>query len=419
MCLPVSRLFWVSSLAYPNLLGTKGYVVVVVVVVVWVAEGFVAPGESMYPEDVGFGYLDELRDRFLLQTDPKFPDRKRYVMHDLIHDMALSFSADECLVMQDSRNQNKSSIHNTVRHMSVEVDGESLARMGYIQHLDKLHSLRFGIRLDVEITWLQSAFQHSIFEPLKGCKLVKLPESICELNSIRYLDISHSSVQELPKKLWCLYGLQVLDASRSSLKIIHQDVTKLINLRHLALPAEASKILSRVKGLGNLSCLRNLSDFRVAKENGRGIGELKFMNRLNGTLAIRSLVCVGSEEEAAEARLADKQYIKELVLHWRQIYTYSLIPSENGVLERLCPHSRIECLKILGFGGDRFPSWFKQEDLPTLRSLEIYDCGSLQRLSTQTGLTGGDGTQHASSSISRSNGIAPFAFTRLTTLRVY
>jgi hypothetical protein len=30
MCIPVSRLFWISSLAYPNLLGTKGYVVVVV-----------------------------------------------------------------------------------------------------------------------------------------------------------------------------------------------------------------------------------------------------------------------------------------------------------------------------------------------------------------------------------------------------
>jgi hypothetical protein len=34
MCLPVSRLFWVSSLAYPNLLGTKGYIVVVVAAVV-------------------------------------------------------------------------------------------------------------------------------------------------------------------------------------------------------------------------------------------------------------------------------------------------------------------------------------------------------------------------------------------------
>jgi hypothetical protein len=51
MCLSISRLFWVSSLAYPNLLGTKGYVVVVVVVVDsgscwlvapkgWVAEPF-------------------------------------------------------------------------------------------------------------------------------------------------------------------------------------------------------------------------------------------------------------------------------------------------------------------------------------------------------------------------------------------
>jgi hypothetical protein len=34
MCLSISCLFWVLSLAYPNLLGTKGYVVVVVVVVV-------------------------------------------------------------------------------------------------------------------------------------------------------------------------------------------------------------------------------------------------------------------------------------------------------------------------------------------------------------------------------------------------
>jgi hypothetical protein len=40
MCLPVSRLFWVSSLAYPNLLGTKGYVVVVVVVVNWFTMNF-------------------------------------------------------------------------------------------------------------------------------------------------------------------------------------------------------------------------------------------------------------------------------------------------------------------------------------------------------------------------------------------
>jgi hypothetical protein len=39
VCLSISRLFWVLSLAYPNLLGTKRYVVVVVVVVVVVGVG--------------------------------------------------------------------------------------------------------------------------------------------------------------------------------------------------------------------------------------------------------------------------------------------------------------------------------------------------------------------------------------------
>ncbi|RCV05638.1 hypothetical protein SETIT_1G098800v2 [Setaria italica] len=394
------------------------------IVDIWVAQGFVAPGGSIRPEDVGITYLDELRNRFLFQTDPMFPNKTRYVMHDLIHDMAVSFSMDECLVMQDLRNQNKSRMQNTVRHMSIEVDGESLSRMGDIQHLNKLHSLRFGIRFDVEITWFNQ-LSNILFLSLKGCKLVKLPDSICELNSLRYLDISHSNVQELPEKLWCLYSLQVFDASRSRLKKIHQDVTKLINLRQLVLPAEASRALSRVSGLGNLSCLRRLSNFIVAKKNGRGIGELKFMNQLSGKLSIRYLYTVRSEEEALEARLVEKQYLKELVLHFRDFGPILPCSTENGVLEGLRPHSRIECLKVHGFCGDRFPSWFKPEDLPTLITLELSECWHISSRipffadGTQVGLRGDDGTQHAAGSISRSNGIAPFAFSRLTDLRVY
>nr|TKW11811.1 hypothetical protein SEVIR_6G256766v2 [Setaria viridis] len=385
-------------------------------------EGFVAPGGSIRPEDVGITYLEELRNRFLFQTDPKFPNR--YVMHDLIHDMAVSFSMDECLVMQDLRNQNKSRMQNTVRHMSIEVDGESLTRMGDIQHLNKLHSLRFGIGFHVEITWFNQ-LSNILFLSLKGCKLVKLPDSICELNSLRYLDISDSNVEELPGKLWCLYSLQVLDARGSNLKEIHRDVTKLINLRQLALPPRASKALSTVSGLGNLSCLRNLIEFRVSTENGRGIGELKFMNQLSGMLSIKSLTYVGSEEEAAEARLVEKQYLKNLILQFRPYYASSAC-SDNGVLEGLRPHSIIEFLKVNGFCGDRFPSWFKPEDLPNLRGLDLGYCGHIESLSipcfadgTQVGLRGDDGTQHAAGSISRSNGIAPFAFSRLTDLRVF
>jgi hypothetical protein len=308
--------------------------------------------------------------------------------------------------------------------MSIEVDGESLTRMGDIQLLNKLPSLRFGIRFNVEITWFNQ-LSNVLFLSLKGCHLAKLPESICELNSLRYLDVSQSCVQEIPSKFFCLYNLQVLDASRSSLKTIHQDVTKLINLRQLALPSEASQTLSRIRGLGNLCCLRNLREFRVATKKWRGIGELKFMNQLNGRLSIRNLSSVTSEEEAAKARLVEKQYLKELVLHYRQTYA-DLARSDNGVLEGLRPHSRLECLKVSGFCGDRFPSWFKPEDLPTLITLELSQCWHIESLpipcyadGTQVCLRGDYGTQHAASSVSRSNGIASFAFTRLTALRVY
>ncbi|KAF8677131.1 hypothetical protein HU200_046598 [Digitaria exilis] len=177
------------------------------IVDIWVAEGFVEPGGSMGSEDVGMTYLDELRNIFLFQTDPKFPNGTRYVMHDLIHDMAVSFSTDECLVMQDLRNQNKSRMHDTVCHMSIEVDCESLTRIGNILHLDKLHSLSFGFRFSVKFTWF-SQLSNILFLSLKGCMLVKLPESICELGSLRYLDISYSNIKDLPQKLCWLYSLQ-------------------------------------------------------------------------------------------------------------------------------------------------------------------------------------------------------------------
>uniref|UniRef100_A0A0E0E0B2 R13L1/DRL21-like LRR repeat region domain-containing protein n=1 Tax=Oryza meridionalis TaxID=40149 RepID=A0A0E0E0B2_9ORYZ len=315
-----------------------------------------------------------------------------------------------------------------VRHMSVEVADESLmSGMRGIQDLNKLHSLRFGIKLNVEITWFNQ-LSNILYLNLKGCKLVKLPESMGELNSLRYLDISGSSVQELPEKFCCLYSLQVVDASRPSLKAISPDVIKLINLRRLALPAGCSPKLSEISRLGNLSRLQNLKRFTVGTGDGRKVGELRGMNQLSGTLTISSICNVKNEEEAAEASLVEKQYLQELVLLWREHGTWKVKSSENGVVEALRPPPRIERLKVQGFGGDSFsPSWFRPESLSTLRSLELFNYRCLRTISipslapvqwlmlTEAGIkavpilggsTGGERTQHTSSSSSSSNGTA-------------
>ncbi|CAL4996482.1 unnamed protein product [Urochloa decumbens] len=370
------------------------------IVNIWVAEGFVAPLGSMHLEDVGIRYLDELRSRCLFQTDPKFPNKDRYVMHDLIHDTAQYVSIHECFSVKDL-----SGMTNKPRHMSVEVDGKSLSTMANIQNLNKLRSLRFGTKLDIQITWF-SHLSNILFLSLEGCKLKCLPQSICELNSLRYLDISKSDIEQLPAKLWCLCSLQVVDASNSCLRTVHQDVTKLINLRQLALPAKASIALSKVHGLGKLSCLRNLSYFTVGSPKG-AIGELKGMNQLRGTLCIKSVYMVKSKEEAAEARLVDKKFLEALDLNWeRGTRNVERRPIENEVIEGLCPNERIECIKLHGFGGDRLPGWFNPKHLQNLRSLELSHCVYVETLSVPHFAGGAQG--------GCSNDIVSRAFTHLT-----
>jgi hypothetical protein len=236
----------------------------------WASHGFVAPAGSMRLEDVGSRYLDDLSSWFLLQADHRFPGLSRYVMHDLIHDMTQSVSVGECFLLQGLRRMPQ-----TVRHMSVDVGDAALSKMPTShENLNKLRSLRFGTKFEVEISWFNQ-LSNILFLSLKGCKLVKLPESLCVLNRLRYLDISHSSIQEFPEKFWCLYNLQVVDDSRTRLQTIHEGVTKLVNLRRLALPVKSSHELSKISGIGSLSCLRNLSYFRDGKVSGRKIGELK------------------------------------------------------------------------------------------------------------------------------------------------
>ncbi|CAL5086374.1 unnamed protein product [Urochloa decumbens] len=361
------------------------------IVDIWVAEGFVSPEGNMRPEDVGIRYLDNLRSRFLLETDPNFPDK--YVVHDLIHDMAKSVSVDECFSIQElCYLQNRRRMPHTVRHMSIHethsesfrahlVNPEQALKRIDIRHLSKLHSLRIGPRFCNEITWFNQ-LSNILYLNLEGCNFIKLPESIWELNSLRYLDISHCYVQELPKKFWCLYNLQVLDARSCGLHVISDiTITRPMNIR--VLPKIVSGALSEVSGLGNLSYLRNLSKFTVGREYGRRISELKSMNQLSGTLSVTSLYNVQSAEEAAEARLFDKQYLKKLILQWEDGRVFGQPrPGENGVIEGLRPHSRIEHLEFHDFWGDRFSTtWFRSEDLPNLRSLVLNRCLYLKSLS--------------------------------------
>ncbi|XP_044354561.1 uncharacterized protein [Triticum aestivum] len=152
------------------------------------------------------------------------------------------------------------------------------------------------------------------------------------------------------------------------------------------------------------------------------------MNQLSRKLYIRSLVYVESWKEAVEARLVDKQYLKDLSLHWK-VGPCKLRTSHNGVLEGLHPPSSMEHLQIEQFGGDSFPpSWLQPQNLPSLKSMYLVKCDGLERIvlpratpeadalissfdGVLSGSVGADGSQQAST-----NNYACLPFTSLTLL---
>jgi hypothetical protein len=100
-------------------------------------------------------------------------------------------------------------------------------------------------------------------------------------------------------------------AGHDRIKLAVQTLNQLINLR---------RVISlgglEFPNVGKLTRLQELRDFRVKKEHGYELRQLKDLNKLQGKLQIRGLLNVGSKDEAIEASLADKEQLAELVLSW-------------------------------------------------------------------------------------------------------
>nr|CAD1831255.1 unnamed protein product [Ananas comosus var. bracteatus] len=121
---------------------------------------------------------------------------------------------------------------------------------------------------------------------------------------------SSSSGVAMPSSFYRLYYLQVLDVSRSGLPTWSPEgLDKLINLRVLNVHEAFASQIARI---GKLTSLQGLAEFRTSKKNGRKMVELQNMNELQGSLRIKNLENVDSMQEAAEAKLNRKEYIKKL-----------------------------------------------------------------------------------------------------------
>ncbi|KAM5578405.1 hypothetical protein ABKV19_008624 [Rosa sericea] len=251
-------------------------------ILLWMAEDLIPqPKDNKQLEDLGADYFRELLSRSFFQNSSK--SNARYVMHDLISDLARKITGEICFRLEDAQNsyrQIRSSPK--ARHLSY-ISGISDGVQKF-EAFDQVKHLRTFLPFTVSTLpgfrhCLTRKITHDLVPKLpylrvlsfNGYGITDLPKSIGELKSLRYLDVSHAVIKDFPESASTLYNLQTLIVNDCHfLRTLPTNMRNLISLR----PLQNSKLylLERMPAqLGSLTNLQTLNNFLVAESGDSGI----------------------------------------------------------------------------------------------------------------------------------------------------
>ncbi|XP_073013013.1 putative disease resistance protein RGA3 isoform X1 [Typha latifolia] len=348
------------------------------VIQMWMAQGLIRyDSRRKRIEDVGESYFNELLSKSFFQPGAW---SNCYTIHDLLHDLAESVSKDDCFRIESDEFR---TMPTTIRHLYLKTKHLATLKENTLM-LNKLCTLiLYGDRnfppQDADLQDVLIQLRKIRLLDLSNCNIEQCPGNLSSLIHLRYLDLSRNDrLKKVPEELCKIYHLQTLNLDELKLLGVPAGMNKLINLRHLICSAEKE---SMVAGIGKLTCLQELSMFRVQKTPGFQIVQLKYLRELRGCLSIENLDCVGSKEEAKEARLCDKANLDELRLRWYDERNMEADEVENGILEGLRPHPNLKKLVIVGYRGTLSPSWMVlSHSFTNLVRLHLYKCSAWKDL---------------------------------------
>jgi len=351
-------------------------------ITLWMANGFIACKGQMDLHGMGRDIFNELAGRSFFQ-DVKDDGLGNITckLHDLIHDLAQSITSHECISIAGNK---KMQMSETVRHVAFY--GRSLVSAPDDKDL-KARSLRSFLVTHVDDNikpWredLHPYFSRQKYLRALAIKVTKLPESICNLKHLRYLDVSGSFIHKLPESTISLQNLQTLILRNCTvLHMLPKDMKDMKNLKYLDITG-CEELRCMPAGMGQLTCLQKLSMFIVGKHDGHNIGELNRLNFLGGELRIKNLDNIQRLTEARDANLMGKKNLQSLNLSWkREISSNASMERSEEVLCGLQPHSNLKQLCISGYQGIKFPNWMMDLLLPNLVQISVEECCRCERL---------------------------------------
>ncbi|TYI31924.1 hypothetical protein ES332_A04G020900v1 [Gossypium tomentosum] len=330
------------------------------IILLWRAEGFLQSKAKIQGKGLGNQYFQDLVSRSFFQRSGK--DKSRFVMHDLMNDLAQSIAGEICCRLEDDK-QSKFSLR--TRHSAyVSDDGyHSVKKFEAFYQMTSLHTFlpllhgkcRFYLT-NVVVEDLLPRLSCLRVLSLRGCEIFDLPDFFENLKHLRYLNFSSTQINCLPDSLCTLYHLETLILRNcSKLKNLPSKIENLVNLHFLDISG-ADSIERMPSGFDQLAKLQTLSNFVIGEGDGHLIRELKNLSNLRGNFCLSGLENVNGQD-VREAKLNGKLGIDGLELQWGA-------DLENSTRKK---EKKLEQLIIENYGGN-------------LSSLKLRNCKNCKSL---------------------------------------
>lgn len=342
--------------------------------------------QNEHLEDIGQKNLDSLVNHGFFKKCTHQFGYTYYVIHDLLHELAVNVSSYECLSINES-NVRSIQIPLSLRHLSITVDNRVLEDRNSFDYfkvnlsaLDKklkAENLRTLMLFGPHESFVKTF--RALFRKAKALRVILLPDAsysvqellhnhtdLLHLRYLRVYDVCSASNISRFYHL-CVLHTESFDDPSSLLR----DTSNLVNLRHFR--AHSDGFHSSISEVGKMKSLQELKRFEVKRETyGFELQQLGKLLELRGSLAIYNLERVQSKKEADETKLAHINHLHGLTLDWDIDRSDKNPKLEEDILESLKPHSNLRELGIRGHGGATFPTWLGAElSVENLESLSL------------------------------------------------
>ncbi|XP_022743838.1 putative disease resistance protein RGA3 [Durio zibethinus] len=363
------------------------------VVQFWMAHGLLRPSnENEDLEDIGRRYLNDLSSRSFFQDFVKELYFNCFKMHDLLHDLAIAVTKNECCTV----NSLKQNIPQGVRHLCIDnLDFLEENRFELLD-IDKLchvrtfcfKNMKEGPSSESFIKKCLSRFHNLRVLNLEGSSFEVLPRNIGSLKHLRCLDLSgNSNIKKLPNSLCKLQSLETLIINSEGIEELPQDMRYMVSLRVLWISTR-QRVLSE-NGFEHLQSLRilRITECENLEYLFEGIQNLTSLHTLvidecknlislphglKSSTALKHLIIWDCEKLDLNTTLGLEGREKE---DDNQDYLVG-----NGL-----------CLQTLIIGWlpklETLPQWLLLRSADTLQALRLVGCKNLTTLPERQGLT--------------------------------